>query len=104
MKPQDAMIMANGNADVGLLSPIMAAANAPKAIWIAPIKAEAVPAFFVKGAMESADEFGKANPWQLRNREMSTIVLYKFNQLKAVPANNNIPTNVCTLKVTSVIC
>ena len=50
---------------VPLLSmPTSADEPAPKAIWIEPINAEALPASFVKGAIESADELGKLNPWQ----------------------------------------
>ena len=104
MKAQEAIMSANGKAEVGLLKPMMAAAVAPNAICMAPIKAEAEPAFFVNGAIESAEAFGKANPWQLRNNAMSAMVLYKFSKLKAVPASNTIPTRVCTIKVTNAIC
>jgi hypothetical protein len=38
---------------------------------------EAVPAFLLKGAIESADEFGKTNPWQLKKRRIKNIVEYK---------------------------
>jgi hypothetical protein len=45
-----------------LKNPTNPAANAPKLICTAPINAEAVPASFLNGAIESADAFGKLNP------------------------------------------
>ena len=51
--------------------------NAPMPNWIAPIKAEAEPAFLVKGAIDNAEEFGKVNPWQLKKIKMRNTVAYK---------------------------
>jgi hypothetical protein len=41
---------------------------------MAPINAEAVPAFLLNGAMQSADEFGNVNPWQLKKMSIKNIV------------------------------
>ena len=47
-----------------LNNPTNAEEPAPSAICIEPINAEALPASFVNGAIESAEELGKLNPWQ----------------------------------------
>jgi hypothetical protein len=39
-----------------------------------PINAEAVPAFLLKGAIESAAELGNTKPWQLKNISIKNIV------------------------------
>jgi hypothetical protein len=44
---------------------------------MAPIKAEAVPALPVKGASDSAEEFGNANPWVLRKSHIKNMVEYR---------------------------
>lgn len=54
-------------AHIGIAVPLLkiltsAVDIAPIPNCIAPINAEAVPAFFVKGANESAEELGNANP------------------------------------------
>ena len=51
--------------------------RAPTASCIAPINADAVPAFLLKGAIESADELGNTKPWQLKKRSIKNIVEYK---------------------------
>ena len=48
--------------------------NAPTANCMPPIKADAVPAFLLKGAMESADEFGNTKPWQLKKIRIKNMV------------------------------
>jgi hypothetical protein len=50
--------------------------TAPMPNCIAPINAEAVPAFFVNGAKESADELGNAKPCVLRKIQIKKIVEY----------------------------
>ena len=58
--------------------------TAPKPNCIAPIKAEAVPAFSEKGARQSAEEFGKANPCVLKNIQIKNIVEYKKASCKSI--------------------
>ncbi len=48
--------------------------KAPVPNWMAPISAEALPAFVVKGAIDRADEFGNVKPWQLRKINMRNIL------------------------------
>lgn len=48
--------------------------KAPIPSCIAPISADALPAFVVKGAIESAEEFGNVKPWQLRKINMRNIL------------------------------
>lgn len=48
--------------------------KAPMPNCIAPMRAEALPAFVVKGAIESAEEFGNVKPWQLRKINMRKIL------------------------------
>ncbi len=48
--------------------------KAPIPNCIAPIRAEALPAFVVKGAIESAEEFGNVKPWQLRKINMRNML------------------------------
>lgn len=54
--------------------------KAPTASCIPPINAEAEPAFLLKGAIESAEEFGKTKPWQLKKISMINIVEYNPNK------------------------
>ena len=68
--------------DIGMAVPLLkiltkAVETAPIPSCIAPINAEAVPAFFVKGAKQSADEFGNANPCVLKKTQIKKIVEYK---------------------------
>ena len=46
----------------------------PIPIWIAPINADALPAFLENGANDNADVLGLAIPKQLRNMNNRTIV------------------------------
>jgi len=82
---------AMGAALVGLKKPTRPAANAPNPICSAPNKADALPASFVKGAIANAEEFGKQNPWQDRNRKIKVIVLYKSIMPVIVPVNSSKP-------------
>lgn len=71
-------------AHIGIAVPLLkiltsAVDIAPIPNCIAPINAEAVPAFFVKGANESAEELGNANPCVLRKTHIKKIVEYKPN-------------------------
>lgn len=50
--------------------------TAPIPSCIAPINAEAVPAFLLNGSSESAEEFGNAKPCVLRNTQIRKIVEY----------------------------
>ncbi len=60
---------------------IAAEAKAPKPICNAPIKAEALPAFFENGAKESAEAFGLMKPKQPKNNAINAMVVYKFKRL-----------------------
>jgi hypothetical protein len=50
--------------------------TAPIPSCIAPIKAEAVPAFLVNGSKESAEVLGNAKPWVLRKIHIKKMVEY----------------------------
>jgi len=81
---------------MGKLVPLLntltsAAASEARPICKAPNNAEALPASFEKGAKESAEELGKLNPWQQRNKKMSEIELYKVSQLKKLNAHKISP-------------
>ncbi len=54
---------------------ITADANAPKPICKAPIKADALPAFFVNGAKDKADAFGLMKPRHAKNNAMKVMVV-----------------------------
>ena len=56
-----------------------------------PSMAEALPAFFVKGANDNADEFGKINPWQQRKTKMNATVPKRLSQPNAEQTNKSIP-------------
>ena len=65
--------------------------NEPIPICIAPKSAEALPAFLLKGAIESAEELGKVKPWQLRKIKMSKIVPPRPIQPFSEATNRPIP-------------
>ena len=65
-KTQAAITPVIGMAECGFSKPTIAEANAPNPICMAPIKADALPACFVNGAMDKAAALGKLKPWQLR--------------------------------------
>ena len=88
---QPAIIPVIGNAVSLLKTLTITDAKAPKAIWILPIKADALPAFLVNGVKASAEEFGKENPWQHRKRKIRKIVPGKLMMLKYEPRNSEIP-------------
>lgn len=48
--------------------------TAPKPSCIAPINAEAVPAFLLNGARQSADELGNAKPCVLKKTHIKNMV------------------------------
>lgn len=55
-------------------TPTAKEAKAPKPNWMAPIKAEALPAFLVKGASVSPAVLGLDMPKQAKNKNSSAIV------------------------------
>ena len=62
--------------------------TAPILIWIKPISADALPALWLNGAIESADALGNINPWQHKNINIKITVTYKlFNPNMDVTAN-----------------
>ena len=68
-----AMDIASGRVD-GLLNMLMnMEMSEPSPIWIAPIKADAVPAFFAKGASVSEAVFGFTIPIQDSNKNKNAI-------------------------------
>ena len=71
-----AIIPAIGNAVPSVKILTMPDVSAPTANCIAPINADAVPAFLLKGAIESADELGNTNPWQLKKMRIKNMVEY----------------------------
>lgn len=69
-------------ADIGIAVPLFnmltkAVEMAPIPNCIAPINAEAVPAFLEKGAKDNAELLGNANPCVLRKTQIKNIVEYK---------------------------
>lgn len=54
---------------------IDAEAKAPKPICKAPINADALPAFFVNGAKESAEALGLIKPKHAKNSAIKPIVV-----------------------------
>src|SRR5687768_944259 len=85
-KAQAAIKAAIGNAVLLLNTLTKPEVTAPIASCIPPINADAVPAFLLKGAMESAEEFGNTNPWQLKNISIKNIVDDNFKKANAVPS------------------
>src|SRR5438477_3836908 len=81
----NSMINPIGNAIVLLKTLTSAELNVPTPIWMAPIKAEAVPAFFEKGANDKAEELGKVNPWQLRKQKIQATIPNTFKTFKIIP-------------------
>jgi len=55
-------------------------AIAPSPICTAPISAEALPAFLLKGASDRAEVLGLVKPRQHRNRKSNTTVAASPNQ------------------------
>jgi len=103
-KTQPAITPVIGNAECGFNKPTAAEANAPTPICVPPIKAEALPACLVKGAIDKAEEFGKLKPWQLKYTNINAIVPYKCSQPMAVPAKSKMPAMVCIVNVDFTIC
>lgn len=73
------MAQAHITAAIGIAVPLFkiltnAVESAPIPSCIAPIKAEAVPAFLVNGARQSADELGNAKPCVLRKTQIKKMV------------------------------
>ena len=101
---QQAITPVIGN-DVLLLNALtIAELNAPMLIWIVPSIAEALPAFFVNGAKESADALGKIKPWQQRNIAIITIAFISVSHPKIAATNNVIPVNACPIDAILMIC
>lgn len=62
--------------------------SAPIANCIHPISAEAVPAFLLNGAIESAEALGKVKPWQLKKTSIKNMVDNSPIKWNIVPRNN----------------
>jgi hypothetical protein len=73
-KAHDAITPAMGNAVLLVKTLTIPDVRAPTASCMPPINAEAVPAFLLKGAIESAAELGNTKPWQLKNISIKNIV------------------------------
>ena len=61
-------------------------AKAPKPICVAPINAEALPAFFLKGWSDKAAVLGLVSPRQDKKINKSTIVCHKLKIFNVAPA------------------
>lgn len=57
----------------------------------APISADAVPAFLLKGAIDNAEELGNVKPCVLKNTHIKKIIEYRCSRLKYAPINSAIP-------------
>lgn len=66
-----------GTADFTLNKLTPKEANAPTPICIAPMSAEAVPAFFEKGSKDRAEAFGLTKPRQQRKTKSNAVVSVK---------------------------
>ena len=69
-----------------------------------PNKADALPAFLLKGASESADVFGKVKPWQHKKIKIRKIVLNTPNKPRALHAKSVMPVMVWHKSATLIIC
>ncbi len=78
--------------------------SAPIPIWIAPIKADAVPALWLKGASESAEEFGKVNPWQHKKIKIINMVLNKSAHPTKVVTKRMSPVMLWHINAALIIC
>jgi hypothetical protein len=67
--------------------------NDPKAICMAPIKADALPAFFSIGARATVAIFGKIRPWHANMENNKNMSEYIFNISKCDPTAIIIPKN-----------
>jgi hypothetical protein len=56
------------------------------------MSAEALPAFWLNGAIESADALGNINPWQHKNINIRITVTYKLFNPNIDVAAKTIPT------------
>ena len=65
--------------------------SAPIPNCSAPIRAEAVPALFSKGAKDKAEVLGNAKPCVLKNKNAKTIIEYISMRWKIVPKNKSAP-------------
>src|SRR5258708_1738634 len=82
----------------------VAEVKAPMLICIPPIRAEAVPAFLLKGARDSAEELGKIQPWQHKKRKIKKIVLNNSNIPSKLPAKSTIDVTTWQSSATFMIC
>ena len=79
-------------------------AKAPNPNCIAPIKADALPAFLEKGARVSPAVLGFDIPKQARNRNNMVIVPYKPNKPFIASIRNIITMTDCVIKAPKIIC
>ena len=85
-------------------TPTVKDTNAPKPNCIAPINADALPAFLAKGARVSPAVFGLEIPKQDKNKNNITIVPYKPKTLFIDRIRNNITITDCEIKAPKIIC
>lgn len=81
-----AMILMVGIADLTLNKLTPTEANAPMPICMAPMSAEAVPAFFENGNSDRAEAFGLTKPRQQRKTKSKAVVSAKpsHSQMPAI--------------------
>jgi hypothetical protein len=98
------MIATIGTADLtsNILTP--KEANAPNPICTAPINAEALPAFLLKGARDKAEVFGLVKPRQHRNKKSKIMVSTSPNQWLMLPNRKNSTMTSCELNAARINC
>ena len=79
-------------------------ASAPRPNCIAPINADAVPAFLAKGASESAEAFGLVVPTQQSKINIIQMVPASPNQPFIAPIINIKVVINCTARAANIIC
>src|SRR6202012_3745164 len=75
-------------------------ANAPIPICKAPSKAEALPAFLLKGASARAAAFGLVKPRQVKKRNRKKMVYPRPYQPAILPARKITETTTCPINAT----
>ena len=73
-------------------------------ICVAPISAEALPAFLVKGASDSVEALGKVKPRQQRKRKIQAMVGNSPSHPFIVPNSNAAPITSCHTSAVTIIC
>lgn len=75
-------IIVTGKIESVTKTPTATEAKAPNPICIAPMTAEALPAFFSNGANDNAVVFGLQKPKHPKNRKSIAITPYKLKKSK----------------------